>query len=169
MTKSDPFKVVLLGESKIGKTSFISLAVKNELPKNIEPTVTPLIIPKEFNFSDKTVHFDIWDIPGQAQYRELMKVFFSDAKAILLMYDCTNKASFDEIKNYWYGATKEKNIDPIYFLIENKNDLISEKKVDDKEGKEFADSIGASFASISCKNNTGIKEIFEKLAEKLLK
>ena len=169
MTKSEPFKVVLLGESKIGKTSFISLAVKNELPKNIEPTIAAQFVRKEFNFSDKTVKFDIWDTPGQTKYRNIMKVFFCDAKAILLMYDCTNKASFDELKNYWYGATKEKNIDPIYFLIENKNDLISERKVDEKEGKEFADSIGAYFASISCKNNTGIKEIFEKLAEKLLK
>ena len=169
MTKSEPFKVVLLGESKVGKTSFIYLAVKNEFPKDIEPTIAAQFVRKEFNFSGKTVCFDIWDTPGQAKYREIMKVFFCDAKAILLMYDCTNKASFDELKNYWYIVTKEKNIEPIYFLIENKNDLISEKKVDDKEGKEFADSIGASFASISCKNNTGIKEIFEKLAEKLLK
>ena len=169
MTKSEPFKVVLLGESKVGKTSFIYLAVKNEFPKDIEPTIAAQFVRKEFNFSGKTVCFDIWDTPGQAKYREIMKVFFCDAKAILLMYDCTNKASFDELKNFWYGATKEKNIDATYFLIENKNELISERKVDDKEGKEFADSIGASFASISCKNNTGIKEIFEKLAEKLLK
>ena len=169
MTKSEPFKVVLLGESKIGKTYFISLAVKNELPKNIEPTIAAQFVRKEFNFSGKTVCFDIWDTPGQAKYRNITKIFIVGAKAILLLYDCTNKASFDELKNYWYIVTKEKNIEPIYFLIENKNDLISEKKVDDKEGKEFADSIGASFASISCKNNTGIKEIFEKLAEKLLK
>ena len=168
MTKSEPFKVVLLGESKIGKTSFISLAVKNELPKNIEPTIAAQFVRKEFNFSDKTVKFDIWDTPGQAKYRKVIKVFFADAKAILLMYDCIDKASFDEVKNFWYGLTKEKNINPIYFLIENKNDLISERKVDEKEGKEFADSIGASFTSISCKNNTGIKEIFEKLAEKII-
>ena len=169
MTKSEPLKVVLLGEAKVGKTSFIDLAAKNELPKNYGPTLTALFIRKEFNFSDKTVWFDIWDTPGQAKYRNITKIFFVDAKAILLMYDCTNKASFDELKNFWYGATKEKNIDATYFLIENKNELISERKVDDKEGKEFADSIGASFASVSCKNNTGIKEIFEKLAEKLLK
>ena len=169
MTKSEPLKVVLVGESKVGKTSFIYLAVKNEFPKDIESSITTQFVRKEFNFSDKTVKFDIWDTPGQAKYRNIMKVFFCDAKAILLMYDCTNKASFDEIKNYWYGTTKEKNIDPIYFLIENKNDLMTERKVDEKEGKEFADSIGASFVSISCKNNTGIKEIFEKIAEKLLK
>ena len=169
MTKSEPLKVVLLGESKVGKTCFIYLAVKNEFPKDIEPSIKTQFVRKEFNFSDKTVCFDIWDTPGQAKYRNTTKIFFVDAKAILLMYDCTNKASFDELKNYWYGVTKEKNIDAIYFLIENKNDLISERKVDEKEGKEFADSIGASFSSISCKNNTGIKEIFEKLAEKLLK
>ena len=122
MTKSEPLKVVLLGEAKVGKTSFIDLAAKNELPKNYGPTLTALFIRKEFNFSDKTVWFDIWDTPGQAKYREIIKVFFCEAKAIFLMYDCTNKASFDELKNYWYIVTKEKNIDATYFLIENKNE-----------------------------------------------
>ena len=169
MTKSEPFKVVLLGESKVGKSSFNNILLNNKFSEDIVPSLTSQFLRKEFNFSDKTVYFDIWDTAGQAKYRKLAKIFFDDTKAFLLMYDCTNKASFDELKNFWYGITRENNINPIYFVVENKNDLISEKKVDEKESKEFADSIGATFVSISCKNNTGIKEIFEKLAEKLLK
>ena len=88
-----------------------------------------------------------------------------DAKAIILMYDCTDKNTFTEIKDYWYATYKDYA--PYYFVVANKFDL-ENKKVKDEKGKELADIIGASFFSVSAKDDIGISELFQNIGETLI-
>jgi small GTP-binding protein len=99
-----PLKVVLLGESGVGKSSIISRFINGIFEDNIPNTSGATYVTKimEFpKFQNKTITFDIWDTSGQTKYRDLSKFFFIDAKAIILVYDITNKKSFDEIIDHW--------------------------------------------------------------------
>ena len=104
-----PCKIVLLGESGVGKTSIISRYISNSFSSL--GTATP-----GSNFTTKTVYmeeekcsinYEIWDTAGQEKYRALAKVFYKNAAVCILVYDITRRASFEEIKNYWIKEVKE--------------------------------------------------------------
>ena len=163
MSSSEVFKVVFLGESMVGKTNILSQFNQGKFNPVSQQSLTAQFFRKEISLPDKsTITFDLWDTPGQKKYRSLLKIFFKDAKAVILVYDSTNEESFKEIKEYWYNQIKDLKL--IIAVAANKCDL-TEKKVNEEEGKEFADSIGAIFASVSAKENIGITELIEKIAE----
>ena len=103
-------KVVLLGESGVGKTCIISRYTNNTFEENIMSTTGASYCGKAMTFDEyggKTIKFEIWDTAGQEKYRALTKIFYKDAAVAILVYDITRKDSFDEIKNYWYHQIKE--------------------------------------------------------------
>ena len=126
-TKAIPCKVVLIGESDVGKTSIISRYISNTFKSQLMSTpganfVTKMIIMEDDN---QSIKFEIWDTAGQERYRALAKVFYKNAAVCVLVYDITRKASFDELKNYWIKEIKEnalpnvskKKILKINFLV----------------------------------------------------
>ena len=163
MTSSEITKVILLGESKVGKTSIFNQYKDGKFNPDIQPSDTAFFIRKELNLADKgKTTLDIWDVAGATKYRNLAKIFLKDAHAAILIYDLTDENSFKELKEFWYSQVKDLNL--VLYVVANKCDL-SEKKVKDEEGKGFADSIGAGFATVSAKENVGIQELIEKIAE----
>ena len=166
----EPYKVVLIGESGVGKTCIIAQFIN----KNFDPdgvlSSSAQFLRKVMTFADdKTLTFDIWDTAGQEKYRSMAKVFYKDAKAVILVYDITNPKSFEEIKNYWYKQVEESGRkDVIYAVAANKSDLYEEQKVKDEEGEEFAKSINAIFMSTSAKNDSGIQALFDNIGQKII-
>ena len=167
---SDPYKVVLLGESGVGKTCIIAQFTNGVFDPDTVTSLTAQFIRKAITFEDgKSVTFDIWDTAGQEKYRSMAKIFYKDAKAVILVYDITNEKSFEEMREYWYQQVKQQgDSDVIVAIAANKSDLYEDKKVDDAQGEEFAKEIGAIFASTSAKNDSGIKVLFENIAQKIL-
>ena len=103
-------KVVLLGESGVGKTSIISRFINNTFEEGLETTTGASYATKNLVFKDyqnKVLNFEIWDTAGQEKYRSLSQLFYKDASIAILVFDITNEESFEEIKNYWYGQIKE--------------------------------------------------------------
>ena len=103
-------KVVLLGESSVGKTSIIARFIDNSFNQNSITTTGASYATKSMLFKDyknQVIKFEIWDTAGQEKYRSLTQIFYKDASIAILVYDITNESSFDEIKNYWYEQIKE--------------------------------------------------------------
>ena len=122
-----------------------------------------VFIKKEIITPDQSsITVDLWDIVGDKKYRSLAKIFYKDSNAILLVYDETDEDSFNELKNFWYEQVKD--LGQILAVVANKCDL-SDKKVKEEDGKKYAESIGAMFFEISAKENIGISNMFEKIAE----
>ena len=102
-------KVVLIGESGVGKTSIINRYSKNTFSPKLTSTPGDLFTAKAVDFKEynKTIKFEIWDTLGQQKYRSLAKVFYKiEAAACILVYDITKKQTFEELKNFWIKDIK---------------------------------------------------------------
>ena len=102
-------KVVLIGESGVGKTSIISRYTTNIFKSQLMSTPGANFVTKNVIMEDEnqSIKFEIWDTAGQERYRALAKVFYKNAAVCVLVYDITRKSSFEEIKNYWVREIKE--------------------------------------------------------------
>ena len=167
----EPVKVVLLGESGVGKTSIISQFTSNQFNPRVPTSVSAKFVSKIIDFPkyNKKIKFDIWDTVGQEKYRSLAKIFYKDAKIIIFVYDITREFSFEALKDFWYKETQNNaDNDPILALVGNKIDLYEQQKVDNNDGKVFADEIKAIFQTTSALSNSGIKNLFDNLGKKLI-
>ena len=169
MSSTETLKVVLLGEAGVGKTCIISQFISGVFDPDTISSLSAQFITKTLDFKDinKTIKFEIWDTAGQERFRSLAKIFYKDAKVIILVYDITSKKSFEELKSFWYEEQTKLNVDgnPIFAVVGNKYDLYETTQVDD-EGRNFAKSINAIFQFTSAKNASGIDELFINIGKK---
>ena len=164
-------KVVLLGDSGVGKTCIITRFVSSSFDANMTSTNGASYCTKLVKYEQlgKNLLLDVWDTAGQEKYRSLTKFFYKDAAAVILVYDITREDSFENMKNYWYNQLLENcNKDVVLGVVGNKCDLFEEEKVTEADAREFADKIGAIFELTSAQNNTGITEIFQEVGNKYL-
>ena len=162
-------KVVLIGESGVGKTCIISRYISGTFDSNVTSTNGASYCSKNVKYENlgKNLLLDIWDTAGQEKYKSLTKFFYKDAAVAILVYDITRKESFESIRDYWYGQVQEngsKNI--VLGIAGNKCDLYEEEAVPESEAREFAQKIGAIFELTSAQNNTGINELFQNVGNK---
>jgi Ras-related protein Rab-22 len=164
-------KVVLVGDSGVGKTCIIQRYVNNKYTENQETTISASYTYKQLEYKEfnKSISFDIWDTAGQELYRALAKNFYLNATIGILVYDIRRRESFESIKDYWYEQLKSSGEENIIFGVAgNKCDLFQEEKVSEEEAKKFAKSIGAIFHLTSCKESIGIDELFQECGKKYL-
>ena len=162
-------KVVLIGESGVGKSSIIKQYATNTFDPDIESSISTKYFSKEIKLKpyNKKIKFNLWDTAGQERYRSLAKIFYKDANIIIFVYDIRIMKSFKELVNFWYKEVKENSGSNIlYAVVGNKNDLYNEKQVDDNDVKKWADSINAIFQLTSAKENSGIELLFENIGKK---
>ena len=169
---SEPSKavVVLVGESGVGKTCIIARFIHDKFDPNVITSSSGQMVMKPIELPNgKSITIHLWDTVGQEKYRSMNKIFYKNAQVVILVYDVTDKKSFYEVKNYWYGQVKELGCkDIIICVAANKYDLYEERQVSNEDGEEFAKSIGAIFVSTSAKNASGINALFENIAHKII-
>ena len=169
--KAPGCKVVLLGDSGVGKTCIISRYISGTFDANSASTNGASYASKivKYDKINKSLSLDIWDTAGQEKYKALTKFFYKDATVAILVYDITRKESFDNLKNYWYPQLQQngdKNI--VLGIAGNKSDLYENEAVSENEAREFANDINAIFELTSAQNNSGITELFEYAGNKYL-
>ena len=164
-------KVVLLGESGVGKTCIINQFTERKFDQNVLSSLSAQFVSKTIEYLDfgKAIKFDIWDTVGQERFRSMAKIFYKDAKVIVFVYDITSQKSFDSLQNYWYDEIKTNcGVTPVIALVGNKIDLYDEQKVETSTAREFAKKIGAIFQLTSAKKNDGISNLFDNIGKKYL-
>ena len=171
--KETRIKLILLGDSGVGKTAIIQRYHEDKFNPSLNSTTGANFLEKELIINDQKIILELWDTAGQEEYRSLTKVFIKNTKIIILVYDVTSLGSFNSL-NFWYDfIKKEIGTEIVLGLAGNKTDLIFENDFDEEispeKGKEFAQKIGASFALISAKESSNeIKELFNELLMKYL-
>ena len=153
-------KMILLGESAVGKTSIIKRFYEDKFYESEASTYTMSYIDKIVEIDKKKYKLNIWDTIGQENYRSISKLFLNDAKIVLLVYGIDDKNSFTALE-YWYNLYKEElEGQAILAIAGNKIDKYAEQEVSREEGQKFANDKKAFFAEVSAKENGEIINIF---------
>ena len=164
-------KCVLLGESGTGKSSLIERFINNTFKRDTLSTLigsfsSKLVYYEKENIS---IRFDIWDTAGQEKYRSINKIFYQDAQVTFLVYDITQKETYDAIKGYWYQEVKDNSPeDAIIFVLGNKSDLYEREALNEEDARKYAEDINALYKLVSAQNGEGIEDIFKMIGGKLL-
>ena len=163
-------KVVLLGDSGVGKTSFFEKYISNCFSKTAEPTKNAVYETKVIVSSDNKIKVQlvVWDTAGQEIYRSLAPSYYKDANIIFFIYDITKRESFDNLK-YWTEEVKSKGPkDCIKTILGNKCDRIDKEAVKESEAIEFAARNNATSILVSAKEDINIDKAFENALIRLL-
>ena len=123
-------KVIFLGDTNVGKTSLIRISTGRKIDSGMKPTVTASFTSKRFSYNKKDYVFNLWDTIGQEKYRALVRIFFKNAIILVLVYDITNKNSFNTL-NYWHEQIKNELMNDSYILavVGNKKDLYQNEEI----------------------------------------
>ena len=162
-------KMILLGESGVGKTSIIQKYLYNQFTQEFTPSSAMNYMEKVLKIDKKEIRLNIWDTIGQEKYRALSKLFLNETEIIILVYSITDLKSFQEL-DYWENLYKE-NIGNEVFLgvVGNKCDLLEEQKVTEEQGKEYAKKNNAIFGLLSAKENKAEIDLYiENLVKEYL-
>ena len=171
MSEDEEIKVILLGESGVGKTNLINISIGAEFNENEVTTSNSTFAKKKLTVRGKNHYVKLWDTIGQEKLRSLTQLFYRDSKIVIFVYDITHKDTFEELKNYWVKDVEEKlGKDIIKGIVGNKIDLFMNEQVTQEEGEEYAKSIDAEFIVTSAKTEGPKKfeELLTKLYEKYL-
>ena len=157
------FKVVLIGDTSVGKTDILSKYLTNDFDPDSKATVGVEFGTKNFKIEDNIVKVQIWDTAGQERYRSITNAYYKGAKGSLLVYDITNPKTFESIDR-WLSDLKvngDENISVV--LLGNKSDLESDRKVSTQQGKEKAEFYKLAFLETSALNGNNIDNAFNEL------
>ena len=163
---SKKYKVVLLGESGVGKSSLVLRLVKNEWIDSQHSTVGASFFRYSCTVEDCTVNFDIWDTAGQERYKSLASMYYRGAAAALVVYDITSEESFERAK-YWVRELSSNSPETVIAVVGNKNDLEIQRKVSLEVGRKYASEFGMLHTEASAKEGTGVQQVFSQVARKL--
>jgi len=162
------FKVVLLGEGCVGKTSLCLRYVQNAFNDKHITTIQASFLTKRLNVDNKRVGLAIWDTAGQERFHALGPIYYRDANGALLVYDITDRDSFNKVQTWVKELRKMLGKDVTLAIAGNKCDLERSRVVSIEEAEQYAETVGAKHYSTSAKLNKGLEELFLDLTKRML-
>jgi len=159
------FKIIIIGDSFVGKSSLTIKAAKNIFDNYYTATVGFEFFTMLFKISSKVIRLQIWDTCGQEEYRSLIQNFYRNASLAIIVYSIDKRTSFENLE-IWLNEIKEKgNPDVKIFLVGNKNDLIENREVSTEEGEKFYETHKLNFfIEASAKTGLNAEELFKRVA-----
>uniref|UniRef100_A0A3B3QPU6 Ras-related protein Rab-21 n=2 Tax=Paramormyrops kingsleyae TaxID=1676925 RepID=A0A3B3QPU6_9TELE len=166
--KTYSFKVVLLGEGCVGKTSLVLRYCENKFNDKHITTLQASFLTKKLNIGGKRVNLAIWDTAGQERFHALGPIYYRDSNGAILVYDITDEDSFQKVKNWVKELRKMLGNEISLCIVGNKIDLEKERNVSIQEAEGYAESVGAKHYHTSAKLNKGIEELFLDLCKRMM-
>ena len=162
-------KVVLVGDSGVGKTNIMSKYLKNQFREDSKATVGVEFGSKQFSVEGHQIKAQIWDTAGQERYKAITSAYYKGAKGAFIVYDITRKNTFETV-NKWVSditAAADKKITLI--LIGNKNDLEDQRQVTKEMGEEKAKELGLAFMETSACSGENLDKAFQMMINEIYK
>ena len=165
----EKIKIMVIGESKIGKTSIISRYCNNEFCGGAYLSTVGIDFQiKDLVLNKKLIRLQIWDTAGQERYRNIAKNYFQSSDGFIIVYDISNLETFEKL-DYWIEQIKTNSQEKTkMILFGNKSDLEDQRQVSKLEGEEYAKKNNIHFFEVSAKEGTMINEAFEYFVKEVL-
>ena len=163
------FKILTIGESGVGKTCVLRRFVENKFLKNHLATIGIDFKTKTLNINNQEIKLKIWDTAGQERFRNITTQYYKGADGIVLVYDVTDEASYEKIRDWMeqiLSNTQQEEIGLV--LLGNKCDM-DPRSVTEEMGKKMAEELKINYFETSALNGQGIKEAFEQLTRDIMK
>ncbi len=167
------FKIVVLGDAAVGKTSLINMYIEQSFSEDYKPTLGANIIRKDVHVDEinASVRLIMWDLAGQEKYNVIRSMYFQGCVGALLVYDVTRHNTFETIDSKWLKDFKKYvKKEGTYILIGNKIDLKDDRVVSTEDGEKYAKEIDASdFIETSAKYGENVEQAFSNLVNQILR
>ncbi|CAF0976172.1 unnamed protein product [Adineta steineri] len=168
-TRTCQFKMVLLGESAVGKSSLVLRFVKGQFHEYQESTIGAAFLTQTVSVDDTTVKLELWDTAGQERYHSLAPMYYRGAQAAIVVYDITNADTFSRAKVWVKELQRQAAPNIVIALAGNKADLSAKRQVEVTEAQTYAEENGLIFMETSAKTAMNVNDIFMAIARKLPK
>ena len=163
------FKVLLIGNSSVGKSSLLLRFVDNQWSDLFVPTIGVDFKIRTMEIDNKNVKLQIWDTAGQERFKNITASYYRGAHGIFVVYDISDTESFKNINNWLIEIEKNANKNVYKILVGKKCDLEDKRTVSYQQGKELAETYGMQFIETSAKSNTNVDEAFHLLGKEVMK
>ena len=164
------FKILILGDSFVGKTNMIKRFLDDEFESNTKETVGVEYGSKNFTMENgDVVNAQLWDTAGQERYRSMTKAYYKGAKGALLVFDLTRRSTFDNIDNWIIDLKTNCDKNMLIMIIGNKLDLEEERDVSKDEAQTKAEQYNLAYMETSAKNGDNSEKAFHEIVEQIYK
>lgn len=157
------FKVVLLGEGCVGKTSLLLRYIEDKFNDKHLTTLQATFLNKKLNINGQRINLSIWDTAGQEKFHALGPIYYRNSNGAILVYDITDEDSFGKVKNWIKELKKMLGSEIVLVIAGNKIDLEHERTVPLEEAESYANMVGAKHFYTSAKLNQGVEDLFLEL------
>ena len=165
--KKSVFKIIVVGDEKVGKTNIISRFCFNQFIDAYHTTIGMDFMLKTLEYKGNNVRLQIWDTAGQERFRTITQSYYQGAYGVIIVYDITDRKSFENLEIYNKQINLLENTVLIKFLVGNKTDLEDKRMVSYEEAEKYAKSLDFVYWEVCAKNSNNIEKIFTTLAKKI--
>ena len=162
------FKILLIGDLGVGKSCVILRYVEGDFPGNIMSSIGVDFKTKQIELDDHSIKMQIWDTAGHEKFRTITTSYYKSAQAIIILYDITQKSSFEHIRNWITEIDKFGKQGVLKVIVGNKLDLENNRKISKEDAENLALKYGVKLWEVSAKDNTNIEEMFVDTIKTLL-
>ena len=160
-------KVVVVGDSGVGKTNLIKRFITNTFSENSKATVGVEFISKSYRINKQVFKIEIWDTAGQERYKSITAAYYKGAKGALIVYDTTQKSSYENIDKWMVEIKDKASKDMKLMIVGNKTDLKDARQVETNEALQKAKDLEAPLMEASAKDGNNVKEAFYDLLKEM--
>ena len=157
------FKVVLIGDSGVGKSNLLSRFTRNEFNLESKSTIGVEFATRSITVDGKTIKSQIWDTAGQERYRAITSAYYRGAVGALLVYDISKQVTFENVERWLNELRDHADSNIVIMLVGNKSDLRHLRAVSTEEASQFAEKHGLSFIETSALESTNVEEAFQQI------
>lgn len=157
------FKVVLIGDSGVGKSNLLSRFTRNEFCLESKSTIGVEFATRSIQVDNKTIKAQIWDTAGQERYRAITSAYYRGAVGALLVYDITKSVTFENVERWLKELRDHADSNIVIMLVGNKSDLRHLKSVNTEEAQAFCEKEGLSFIETSALESTNVEKAFQQI------
>ena len=161
-------KMLIIGDQAVGKTCLLLHFSEEKFASNHIATIGIDFKVKILPLNGKTVKLQIWDTAGQERFRNITQTYYRGAMGVILAYDCTNRDSFNHVRDWMQQIHAHANPDIVKVLVANKIDMLNDRKVSTEEGKTLAEQMNVRYFEASAKTGYNVEKAFTSVAREII-